>query len=545
MNEIRPITSVILNESHPLNSEMELGPDILSMGDMDLEEFKDFGKYVLKTKIVDVSKTKFYHESFDQDTFRNEIRERIKQLNEAVQFHKRLYADSKNGSLNTCIHSLEVRDLQLPWSKSPIRIALMTDEEVQSLSVPQIESFSSSQMRMFFRRMGEKPISQIVEKENLLKMHPNLLALLPDSALPTLDLEGFTKKQLSGLSRLKFSSKHRTSLFSTTDWLDEKLKRKLQRKELELKLEKNPPKNKEQFKALFKFKRFSGEDLIQFLRVDEILAYWNFFEEKHTECITPQQFLELRPYLKELYKDHTDENKDRWSGLDYSNMKECQAYFISLDIKDIYSCFPVLPERSLIKIIEKHIPQWNFDKYPLESSYFKRLNLIFIIKYLSLTQIHSLWEKLNGHYTQFFTLKQIERLKPILHILCQDTSDKNRERIQGLIKKWDFKLMPLTSGEFNELFEDKNAEFFFPILTTAQILDLWKSFSDQQLKYITYNQLIGLRSHFKELFQDHSKENINRIEVIVQRFLKIRAEQPEVKELEKECISILMQTGYY
>jgi len=86
---------------------------------------------------------------------RQKVVQRIDEIFKAVPFEKRWL--QVNGSVR---NEIKIMDLEMPWTESGFKIALMTDKEFDSLTLEQIDKLSPRQMDLFRKRFVAPPEPQ-------------------------------------------------------------------------------------------------------------------------------------------------------------------------------------------------------------------------------------------------------------------------------------------------------------------------------------------------------------------------------------------------
>ena len=177
---------------------------------------------------------------------------RIKELNDAVQFQDRL---DRLGDRPFLKHIL-LSDLETCWNDSPLKIALLSDEEFKALSLRDISELNARQVEMLKERLDEWPASQntpvadssleALTLDQFMNLPDNavqfkaaslkgqssqILQIVPNRVLPLLNLSELSKKDLDALSHVCLpnvkSQKNRMHLFSidqlyqNLEWLNE------------------------------------------------------------------------------------------------------------------------------------------------------------------------------------------------------------------------------------------------------------------------------------------------------------------------------------
>lgn len=403
------------------------------------------------------------------------ILKRIAFLNEHVQFQDRVDALIGHAHLN----QITLRDLELPWNISPLRIALLSDKELYSLPLSEISSFSKKQMDMLGFRLSilEKNINSKTEKvskslngitigefislpdnsifikNNFSSFSDQTLMLIPDRSLVYLDLSACSAEQFcaltqairNNLTKERFSHFNNSQLYTVSDHFNEDHFYFLSNKQIESWDFDNHPLKREQFNTLFYTRNLEYDkpdnSKVRLLTGPQIHALWPFFDANRAAQISPLQMAELN--LKELAKDTSQENIARFNGLfdiSFDCIVESKQKAEKIGAA-IYECYHLLDGNTLYTILTKEqIQNWDFNKNRLTADQFNgifnKINLEYDkpdnskVRLLKGTQIHALWSFFDENRAALISASQI--LEMNLGELAKDQSAENRMRFIGL-----------------------------------------------------------------------------------------------------------------
>lgn len=166
-----------------------------------------------------------YNES-SKAAMKSLIEERILQLDQAIQIKERIHR------LKYTFIPLTLKDLLLPWDKSPLRYALMMDEELEQLTLTDIRCIDVNRWSMHFGMRFSPLLSKkehgadqeikslspalrladLVRIKNIHSFIPHLpalaMGLIADESLPFLDIKTLSEDQLTVLFRHSEKVKH-------------------------------------------------------------------------------------------------------------------------------------------------------------------------------------------------------------------------------------------------------------------------------------------------------------------------------------------------
>ena len=520
----KPITSIVIEDNHPLNQPQDLffpeeraarasgtNPDAVPDG-FHTQSFPGIIEHFQNRSLMQWRIDKKFENAGNAEqraVLNQRIDARLAVLNQAVQLEARLEAHPQRNYYRH-VDDLKMIDLELPWEKSGLMIALMNDEEFNRLTIDQIRQLHPRQLQQVKIRFATLKKSDVISlgyydsamtlrefsqlhrdviNANLKKIDPVLMDFLTKEQIQGLATQDLSKEQFDVLFPVKYQSQpvmtYRMLLLDkaqvegclSKDLMDGPRMRALsteQMKRLVLSQVKI-----ELFNELF---RDIGEGYEENSRIKEldlekqIYPHLDRFQGTQLRTLSPEQIKSLD--LKRIRKEHFDVIFPKDSRLTNTRIGQ-------LVLKQVYDGWDYFDAERLRHISDTVLPAINFTDFKLDPDKF---NALFPAWDLSKTsydssnvrklipsQILALWSMFDK--TRLFYLRP-EQLKELDFRPSQTSKKKSPDQVEGLF--------PVDQGgDATSIATDRMQRLDFE----RHIYPIVPSLSGRQLNYMSATQL--------------------------------------------------------